>query len=243
MPNELFAAAVAACRTVQQTDALAREAWRAWAAGRLSDRDVGELQDVVNVRKQSLRAFVAAPSEHRSATLERRPSRGPSQRRKSLLRRRKISMSGLLPGRLACCFTQAEVAALSVVAREIKKQRHNLCEFPIGKISALAGCSETTTRNALREASHLGIVSITERRRNHRRSLTNLVSITSALWQSWLRLGPRTGRVQKIPGHVVTRDNPTSSAPETTPGATAKPRNRKRRSNFSGRQPINAAVI
>ena len=243
MPNELFAAAVAACRTVQQTDALAREAWRAWAAGRLSDRDVGELQDVVNVRKQSLRAFVAAPSEHRSATLERRPSRGPSQRRKSLLRRRKISMSGLLPGRLACCFTQAEVAVLSVVAREIKKQRHNQFEWPIGKISALAGCCLTTARDALHEAHRQELITVTERRRNGRPSLTNRVVITSKLWLAWLRLAPPKGRVQFSGAHVRKEDNLSSRTPATTPRATAKPRNRKRRSNFYGRQPVSGIEI
>jgi len=238
MPNELFNAAVATTTTITQLNELSGLAWRAWGSGTLTDTDAEAFSNALERQKQLLRAKASQPPERPSATLERRPSRGPSRdHQRSIRRRRMVSMSGMLPNRLASSFTQAEVAVLAVIAREIKKQRNNLCEFPIGKISALAGCSETTTRNALREARHLGIVSITERRRNHRRSLTNLVSITSPLWQSWLRLGPRGGRVQKTSGHVLTRDNPTASASETTPGATAKPRDRERRSNFSGRRP------
>lgn len=236
-------AAVATARTVAQADQISRTGWQAWADGLLTDAAAEALQSAVNGRKRSLRALVAAPPEHRSATPERRPSRGPSQRRRSITRRRRISMSGLLPNRLAANFTLAEMAALSVVAREIKNQRHNLCEFAIGKIAGLAGCCETTARNALREASLLGIVSITERRRNHRRSLTNLVSITSALWRSWLRLGSPGGRVQICDALVVTEDNTVARTPETTPRATAKPRNRKRRRNFYGPQLVNGAVI
>jgi len=229
MNQTQLTAAVAATTTVKAADELSRTGWQAWSDGLLTDDAAETLQSLVSARKRSIRTKVSLSPGHRPTAARRHPA----QRRKSIRRRRMVSMSGMLPARLAASFTQAEVAVLAVIAREIKKQRNNLCEFPIGKISALAGCCETSARNALREARHLGIISITERRRNHRRSLTNLVSVTSALWRSWLRLGSRTEWVQKVSGHVLTRDNPTASPPATTPEATAKPRDQRGRGNLS----------
>lgn len=234
-----FATASSSAASVTQVDEIARLSWQAWGRGLLSDDAAQATQIAADERKKTIRAFATAPSKRLSAPSPRRPI----QRQRSIARRRRISMSGLMPARLAASFTQAEVAALSVISREIKQQRNNLCEFAVGKISALAGCCETTTRNALREAYRLELLTVTERRRNGRPSLTNHVSITSPLWQSWLRLGSQKGRVQKNLSHVVTRDNPTSSPPKTTPETTAKPRDRERRSNFSGRRPINLTAL
>lgn len=234
MDSNQFAAAVATCSIVQ-ADELSRTGWRAWSDGLLTDSAAERLQAAVESRKQSLRAKASQPSERRSATPRRRPAR---DHRKSIFRRRRLAASGSMPSKLACHFATAELATLSVIAREIKKQRHNQFEWPLGKIAALAGVSETSARNALHEAHRLELLTITERRRNGRRSLTNRVCITSKLWLAWLRLGPRRGEGAKSFRPRSNRDNLTASAPETTPGATAKPRDRKRRSNFSGRRPI-----
>ena len=231
-------AAVATC-SIAQADAFAREAWKSWASGRLSDRDVGVLQDVVDARKKAIRAFATAPSKRLSAPSPRRPIR----RQRSITRRRSMATAGLLPSRLATNFTLGEMATLAVVAQAIKKQQHNQCEWPLGRVAALAGVSMTTARNALHEAHRLGLLTVTERRRNGRPSLTNQLVITSKLWLAWLRLGSRGGEGAKSFRPRSNRDNLTASAPETTPRATAKPRNRKRRRNFSGPQLVNAAVI
>ena len=239
MANSQLNNAIANC-SITQADAFAREGWKSWASGRLSDRDVAELQDVVDARKRLIRAFVPTTTKQPPRTPERRPAR---DHRRSITRRRSMAAASLMPNRLACRFTLGGMATLAVVAQAIKRQRHNLCEFHLGKIAGLAGVCLTTARNALHEAHRLGLLTVTERRRNGRPSLTNQLVITSKLWLAWLRLGSRGGRVQKTSGHVLTRDNPTASAPKTTPRATAKPRNRKRRRNFYGPQPVNAVAL
>lgn len=235
MVSTQLTSAAASAPTVKAADEISRLTWQTWGRGLLSDTDAQATQNVIDERKRSILAFVPAATKQPPRTPVRRPAR---DHRKSIARRRRISMSGLMPARLAASFSMAEIAVLSVIAREIKKQRHNLFEWPLGKISALAGCCETTARNALREARRLGIVSVTERRRNGRRSLTNIVSVTSALWRSWLRLGPRVGVGAKSSSPRSNRDNPTASAPKTTPEMIAKPRDQRGRGNSDGQMPV-----
>ena len=235
-----FAAASSSATTITQLNDLSGLAWRAWGSGTLTDTDAEAFSNALESRKQSLRAKAALPSERLRTTPRRRPAR---DHRRSITRRRTMAAASLMPNRLACLFTLGGMATLAVVAREIKEQRHNLCEFHLGKIAGLAGVCMTTARDALHEAQRLKLISITERRRNHRPSLTNRVVITSKLWLAWLRLAPQGGRVQISGGHVRKKDYPSSRTPETTPRATAKPRNRRRRSNFYGRQPINEIEI
>ncbi len=80
----------------------------------------------------------------------------------------------------------AEQAVLAVVAAE--HQKHGACTLPIGKVAALAGVSETTVRNAIREAKAFGLVTVEERRRTAWMSYPNTVRIVSPEWASWLRL-------------------------------------------------------
>src|SRR4051794_41771954 len=77
-------------------------------------------------------------------------------------RRRRWAASGALPPALAARFTLAETAVLAVLAAEVL--RHSACTLTVGHIAALAGVSETTARNALREARGLGLLTIEERR-------------------------------------------------------------------------------
>jgi hypothetical protein len=81
-----------------------------------------------------------------------------------------------------------------VVAVEVVKR--NTCTLAIGAIAALAGVSETTVRRALRQARLLALVTIQERRLSRFRNETNVVSIISGSWSSWLRLGPAGGGCQ-----------------------------------------------
>ena len=236
--TQLTEAAVANC-SITQADALAREGWQQWAAGRLSDEAAQATQSAADARKKAIRAFATAPSKRLSAPSPRRPIR----RQRSITRRRSMATAGLLPSRLATNFTLGEMATLAVVAQAIKKQQHNQCEWPLGRVAALAGVSMTTARNALHEAHRLGLLTVTERRRNGRPSLTNQLVITSKLWLAWLRLGSRGGRVQFSGGHVRKEDNLSSRTSKTTPRTTAKPRDRRRRSNFYGRQPVSGIEI
>ncbi len=104
----------------------------------------------------------------------------------SIERRRSWAASGRLPVKLACRFTVAEQAVLSVIAAEVVK--HKACTLTVGHIAAVAGVSETTVRNAIREAKARGLVTVEEKRRTAWMSYPNTVRIVSPEWASWLRL-------------------------------------------------------
>jgi predicted transcriptional regulator len=96
-----------------------------------------------------------------------------------------------LPPSLAARFTLAETAVLAVVSAEVR--RHGACTLTVGHIAALAGVSETTVRNAVREARALSLVQVEERRVSAWRNKPNRITITSREWLSWLRLQPKRG--------------------------------------------------
>src|SRR4051812_7918460 len=85
--------------------------------------------------------------------------------------------------------TRAEQAVLAVVAAE--HQKHGACTLPIGNVAALAGVSETTVRNAMREARRLGLLQVEERRVSAWRNLPNKITVTPREWLSWLKMRGR----------------------------------------------------
>ena len=93
-------------------------------------------------------------------------------------------MSGVVPAKIAASFTMAELAVLTVIGRQC--QRAGVCVLPVDAIAALAGCSRTTVKNAMRQAKLLGLFLVKERRIPGRKSLTNIVTIISKEWLGWL---------------------------------------------------------
>jgi len=155
---------------------VAKELWRAYGAGQVSEAEAEELSALIEAKK----VVPAAPIEPKKAVGSRPRSDA------SLERRRRWAASGRLPPALAARFTPGEIAGLSVVAAEVC--RRGDCRLAIGHIAAVAGVSETLVRNALREARTLGLVSIEERRITAWRNDTNVVRIISADWSGWLKL-------------------------------------------------------
>ena len=92
-----------------------------------------------------------------------------------------------MPAKIAASFTMAELAVLTVIGRQC--QRAGVCVLPVDAIAALAGCSRTTVKNAMRQAKLLGLFLVKERRIPGRKSLTNIVTIISKEWLGWLKLG------------------------------------------------------
>ena len=184
MLADQFQAAAAAARNTAAIDEIARLTWRAHAEGQLQDADAGAVSEALQARRAT---FAASPS--RPALGLPRPARCPRSpdRRASLERRRRQAMSGIVPGKIAASFTMAELAVLTVIARQC--QRTGVCVLPVDAIAALAGCSRTTVKNALRQARLLGLILVKERRIPGRKSLTNIVSIVSKEWLGWLKLG------------------------------------------------------
>ena len=100
-------------------------------------------------------------------------------------------MSGVVPAKIAASFTMAELAVLTVIARQC--QRAGVCTLHIDALAALAGCCRTVVKNAIRQARLLGLILVKERRVPGLPSLTNVVRIVSKDWIGWLKLGGGVG--------------------------------------------------
>src|SRR5215210_2335670 len=153
--------------------------WKAYAAGHVTEAEAAALSEMIEAR----RAVPAAqkPVQRRLGSRPRSPA--------SVERRRRWASSGALPPALAARFTPAEVAVLAVVAAEVVK--HSACTLTVGHIAALAGVSETTVHNAVREARRLGFLQVEQRRVSAWRNAPNRVTITSREWTAWLRMRRR----------------------------------------------------
>jgi hypothetical protein len=174
--------------------------YKAFTAGQISEAEAEELDSLINAK-------AAIPAAE--ATPRRRVGSRPRSSA-SIERRRSWAAAGRLPRNLAAQFTLAEQAVLAVVAVEVK--RHGTCTLTVGHLAALAGVSDSTVRNALRQAQALCLVTIEERRRTAWMNYPNKVCIVSREWAAWLRL--TTGTNSQTPrqkesksGLVLQREN------------------------------------
>lgn len=152
--------------------------WAAYAAGAITETDAESLSTEIELR----RAVPAAPTPRRH--VGSRP-RTPE----SLARRRRWAASGHLPPVIAARYTPAEIAILSVIAAQVRV--HGRCDWPIGRIAAVAGVAPVTVKVALRAAKAEGHITSTERPRPGGRHDTNIVQIVAPEWVAWLRLHRR----------------------------------------------------
>jgi hypothetical protein len=199
MLADQFAAAAAVARNTYAVDEIARLTWRAHAEGQLLDAEAEVISEALQARRAAFATRAASPS---------RPSLGlpwPAKRPRSpdrqasLERRRRQAMSGVVPAKIAASFTMAELAVLTVIARQC--QRAGVCTLHIDAIAALAGCSRTSVKNALRQARLLGLVLVKERRCPGIASQTNIVTIISKEWIGWLKLGGGVKRLTTTDSH------------------------------------------
>jgi hypothetical protein len=174
--------------------------WKAYAAGAISEDDAQALAEAVHA-KQAASAPTPAP---------RRVGSRPRSS-ESMVRRRRWAACGMMPPQVASHFTLAEAAVLAVVAAEVSKRGR--CTLTIGHIAALAGVCKTTVRNAVRQAAALGLLRSEEWRLSAFRSAPNTVTILSAEWLAWLRLGSPRGRVQNSEAHAYVPFIPAQSRP------------------------------
>lgn len=154
---------------------LAALLWRAFGEGHVSEAEAGVLSAEIEGRRRPSVIPIRAP-KRRTGARPRTPE--------SLARRRRWAASGALPPQVAAHFTQAEVAVLAVVTREVGQ--HGRCTLTIGHIASVAGVCPTSVRNALREARALGFITIEERRLSACRNAPNRVSVISAEWCAWI---------------------------------------------------------
>lgn len=158
--------------------------WRAFAEGHVSEAEAEELAALIEL-KSTRPDQPSAPQDRAGSP---RTGRNGSRPRTdaSMGRRRSWASDGLMPPTVVVHFTQGERSVLAVIAAETQKRQD--CRLAIDHIAALAGVGRSTTRNAIREATRLGLVTVEERRLSGWRNDTNVVRIISAEWTAWLRL-------------------------------------------------------
>ncbi len=188
-----MAAAINDARTLTRLDDLSRAIWQGWGANAVTDDQAQELASLIHVRKQVMRGEVkpvGIPPGRSSIFPPRRLQRAPV-RSVAIARRRHLAASGPLPPSIACKFTVGELAALRIVADEVREKGH--CDRTLGEIAARAGIGRTTAQNALRAAAALGLLTVQERRREGQKNLPNVVRIVSREWLQWLKRGGQSG--------------------------------------------------
>jgi hypothetical protein len=122
MLAEQFHAAAAAARNTHAVDEVARLTWRAHSECLLTDAEA----EAVSASLQARRAVFATrrtASPLRPALGLPRASRSPRSpdRHASIERRRRQAMSGVIPAKIAAAFTMAELAVLTVIARQCQQ--------------------------------------------------------------------------------------------------------------------------
>ncbi|MCJ2058141.1 helix-turn-helix domain-containing protein, partial [Methylobacterium sp. J-048] len=220
--DELRRAIEAATRiTLPQVTALL---WRAYGDGKVTEAEAEALSGLIEARtllprsggNSRSRIFGSSPEPASAAYSEssekphsspRRPGVGSRPRTgASMERRRRWAASGRMPLGLAAKFTHAEQGVLALVAAETA--RRGDCRLAVGHVAAIVGVSETTVRNAIREARKLGLVTVEERPVTGFRNLPNIVRIVSAEWTAWLRLA-RKGSIPQGGGCKSPQRTPT----------------------------------
>jgi hypothetical protein len=88
--------------------------------------------------------------------------------------------SSSMPPQVRAKYTECERAALTIVAREVK--RHGVCDLSIGQIAAEAGVCIRTVQNAIAEAVRQRHLARHERPQLGRKNLTNVLRIS--MWQA-----------------------------------------------------------
>lgn len=183
-------------------DSLAQAVWRHWGNGDFGDQEANYLASAIERRRE--------PTRGKRATAAYRPRQRPRSpdRKASRDRRRRLGGSSALPDTLRHHYTEGQRAVLCIVAGEVK--HHGVCDLPIDKIAALAGCGRTTVQTALHLAS-IGLrhIKVTRRPRRGQKSLTNLVEITSPEWLTWIKRGPSAHKPDRVQN--TKKVNPTKS--------------------------------
>jgi hypothetical protein len=195
MLADQFATAIAGANNYASIETVSRLLWAAHAAGQIPDNAAQGLAEALQARKAVLRGPRPAPTQKR-ASARRRPCRSPDKAR-SIARRRAVATSGAVPSKIAAAFTLGELAVLSIIAGEVR--RNGDCRLCVDAIAAQAGVCRRIAQTAIREAQRLGLVVICERRRPGQKNLPNVVEIIAREWLFWLKIG--NDRMQKSASH------------------------------------------
>jgi hypothetical protein len=189
-----FTAALDGARTLAFVDEVARDLWRAYGTGKIGESDAEGIASRIEEARRRIRPqntvrtrTLAVPLVAVSMFPPRKRRCVSPDRAASRARRRRLAYSGPLPPALAAGFTTGQLAALRIVADEVRLR--GACMLTLAEIAARAGVCITTARNAVRLAAGDGLLVIIERRRHGAPSLPNVVKIISREWRAWISRG------------------------------------------------------
>jgi hypothetical protein len=113
------------------------------------------------------------------ASLSDRPTRAAA-----IHRQRYLAASEAMPPERADKFTVAQLAVLTIIAREVRTRQG--CTLSTATIAARASVSPGTAQGAIRLAKRLGLIEVVDHR----------TTIVDTKWSAWLRRGRLRNRKQ-----------------------------------------------
>ncbi|WP_430250647.1 hypothetical protein [Neorhizobium sp. DAR64860/K0K1] len=118
------------------------------------------------------------------AAARRRPT--SEERAKEVDRRKRWAFGGNMPPNIRNGFSEAEMAALSVIADRCRKK--GFCDICVDEVARLAGVGRTSVQNAIRKArsKERALISVRERPQHGAKNLTNVIKIICKSWLAWI---------------------------------------------------------
>jgi hypothetical protein len=175
--------------------------WKIYWPSIISDADAHYLSEAIQKRKPSRGSITARPVSALHGRVSARFAPRPCRRRltteeraKRRERKRMLGGSSAMPDTMRHHYTEGERAVGCVVAGEVK--RVGICEISIDEIADRAGVGRTTVQNWQHEARRLGHICVRHRPQRGAKSLTNVITIISTDWLTWIKRAPSAARVQ-----------------------------------------------
>ncbi|PAP98670.1 helix-turn-helix domain-containing protein (plasmid) [Mesorhizobium mediterraneum] len=179
-------------RSLAELDDFCRQIWKLYGEELLGEADAERLCEKAERQRANLKK---APADGRALPRSSYPQRPRSERGRREAasglrdpvrwrRKRRLARMQAIRPEFAGAFTEGESAALYIVMCDCRQ--HGNCDRSVKEIGDRAGVGATTVRNALRKASTLGLLRVTERRQWRARNLTNHVVIVHRRQIAWI---------------------------------------------------------
>ncbi|MDX8499117.1 hypothetical protein RFM99_11885 [Mesorhizobium sp. VK4C] len=187
-------------RSLAELDDFCRQLWKLYGEESLGEDDAERLCDKADRRRATIKKDRAGgcalphscyPQRQRTERSRREAAHGPRDSARWQRKRRLARMQAIRP-EFAGAFTEGESAALFIVMSDCRQL--GKCDRSVKEIGDRAGVGPTTVRNALRKASTLGLLRVTERRQWRARNLTNYIVLVHPRQIAWIaKFRPKLG--------------------------------------------------
>ncbi|TIU29691.1 MAG: hypothetical protein E5W34_00035 [Mesorhizobium sp.] len=175
-----------------ELDDFCRQIWKLYGEELLGEADAERLCEKAERQRANLKK---APADGRALPRSSYPQRPRSERGRREAasglrdpvrwrRKRRLARMQAIRPEFAGAFTEGESAALYIVMSDCRQ--HGKCDRSVKEIGDRAGVGPTTVRNALRKASTLGLLRVSERRQWRARNLTNHIVIVHRRQIAWI---------------------------------------------------------